>query len=233
MPFSFRELESILMDQLRLYHHPIAVTWLFTDEEVEEFKRRAPYVTPIKPLTFCQWETAARMQGKTVLGTAETLACTNSQVSFGWREIDEKEVKSQLKYCVDEAQTERFLRSKPHMPMNSLKAVAVGPLGEAVLSPHVIHFYCDSVQAYHLAVDYMAATDTHPLRPQITMSSSACGGSVFAGSRRHSITARLVPAHITRARPSAEKPMYSSPASIWRPWWPACSSALKKAAPAP
>ena len=184
MPLSFRELESILMDQLRLYHLPIAVTWLFTDEEVEEFKRRAPYVTPIKPLTFCQWETAARMQGKTVLGTAETLACTNSQVSFGWREIDEKEVKSQLKYCVDEAQTERFLRSKPHMPMNSLKAVAVGPLGEAVLSPHVIHFYCDSVQAYHLAVDYMAATDTHPLRPQITMSSSACGGSVFCWQQK-------------------------------------------------
>ena len=44
MPLSFRELESILMDQLRLYHHPIAVTWLFTDEEVEEFKRRAPHM---------------------------------------------------------------------------------------------------------------------------------------------------------------------------------------------
>jgi uncharacterized protein (DUF169 family) len=35
------------------------------------------------------------------------------------------------------------------------------------------------MQAYHLAVDYMAATDTHPLRPLVTMSSSACGGAVF------------------------------------------------------
>jgi uncharacterized protein (DUF169 family) len=36
------------------------------------------------------------------------------------------------------------------------------------------------MQAYHLAVDYMAATDTHPLRPSITMNSSACGGNVFS-----------------------------------------------------
>lgn len=184
MSLSFQDMESILMDQLRLYHHPIAVTWLFTDEDVTAFRRSTPHVIPVKPLTFCQWETAARMQGKTVLGTVETLACANAQVSFGWREIDEREVKSQLKYCVDEVQARRFLLSKPRLPMNSVRAVAVGPLGKAALPPHVIHFYCDSVQAYHLAVDYMAATDTHPLRPQITMSSSACGGSVFCWQQK-------------------------------------------------
>jgi len=35
------------------------------------------------------------------------------------------------------------------------------------------------MQAYHLGVDYMAALDVHPLRPQMTMNSSACGGSVY------------------------------------------------------
>lgn len=179
MSLSYNEMEKILMDQLRLYHHPIAVTWLFTDAEVAEFKAKTPHVTPVKPLTYCQWEVAARMQAQTVLGTKETLACTNAQVSFGWREIDDREIKSQLKYCVDLDQSERFLRSKPHMPLDSLKAIAVGPLGKAVIAPHVIHFYCDNIQSYHLAVDYMAATDTHPLRPQVTMSSSACGGTVF------------------------------------------------------
>ena len=180
MPLSHQEMEKILMDELRLYHHPIAVTFLFTDAEVEAFKSATPHVVPVKPLTYCQWEIAARMQAKTVLGSKETLGCSNAQVSFGWKEIDDKEIKSQLKYCVDYDQAERFLRSKPHMPFDSLKAVAVGPLGKAKIAPHVIHFYCDNMQSYHLAVDYMAAMNSHPLRPMITMSSSACGGTVFS-----------------------------------------------------
>lgn len=179
MSLGYQEMEKILMDELRLYHHPIAVTWLFTDEEVEAFKRATPHVTPVKPLTYCQWEIAARMQGKTVLGFKEDLGCSNGHVSFGWKDIDEKEIKSQIKYCVDLDQAERFLRSKPRMPLGALKAIAVGPLGKAAVKPHVIHFYCDNMQSYHLAIDYMAATDQHPLRPCVTMSSSACGGTVF------------------------------------------------------
>ncbi len=179
MACSYQEMEQILMDALRLYHHPIAITFLTSDTDVASFKQSTSYVTPVKPLTFCQWEIAARMQARTVLGTVETLACTNAQVSFGWREIDENEVRTQSKYCVDADQARRFLASKPRMPLGSLKAVAVGPLGKAIMAPSVVHFYCDSLQAYHLAVDYMAATDTHPLQPQIFMSSSACGGSVY------------------------------------------------------
>ncbi len=180
MSLSYAEMEKILMDSMRLYHHPIAVTFLFTDEEVEKFKQCTPHVLPVKALTYCQWEVAARMQGLTVLGTKETLACSNSRVSFGWKEIDDAEVKSQLKYCVDLEQAERFMRSKPKMPMDSLKAIAVGPLGKAVMDPHVVHFYCDNIQSYHFAVDYSAATNIHPLPTMITMSSSACGGSVYS-----------------------------------------------------
>ncbi|MBE6442391.1 MAG: hypothetical protein E7022_08755 [Desulfovibrio desulfuricans] len=179
MTLSYQEMEQTLMDSLRLYHHPIAVTFLTSDAEVEAFRQSTPHVTPVRPLTFCQWEIAARMQAKTVLGVVDKLACTNAQVSFGWREIDDNEVKSQAKYCVDQDQARRFLAAKPRMPLGSLKAVAVGPLGKAVMQPSVVHFYCDSLQAYHLAVDYMAATDTHPLHPQLFMSSSACGGSVY------------------------------------------------------
>lgn len=188
---NYQEMEKILMTELRLYHHPIAITWLFNDDEVENFKRTTPHVRPVKPLTFCQWELSARMQGKTVLGFKEDLGCSNSQVSFGWKAIDEKEIKSQLKYCVDLAQAERFLRSKPSMPPDSLKAVAVGPLGKAVVKPHVVHFYCDNMQSYHLAIDYMAATDQHPLRPSLTMSSAACGGAVFSWQEK---TFNLCPA---------------------------------------
>jgi len=177
---TYKEMETTLMNELRLYHHPIAITFLTTDKEVEQFKEKTNYVVPIKPLTFCQWETAARMQGKTVLGTEKTLACSNAKVSFGWHDIDANEIKSQLKYTVDLEQAERFFRSKPSFPKNTLKAVSVGPLGDCSMPPSVVHFYCDSIQSYHLAIDYMAATDTHPLHTQLMMSSAACGGAVWS-----------------------------------------------------
>ncbi len=179
MPLTYKEMQDLLMRELRLYHFPIAINFHKTQADVEEFKKKARYVEPVKPITYCQWEITARMQGQTVLATKEKLGCTNSQVSFGWKDIDEAEIKSQSKYCKDLAQAERFLRSKPRLPLNSIVAVSVGPLADAVMQPDVVHFYCDNLQSYHLAVDYMAGTDTHPLRPMVTMSSSACGGSVF------------------------------------------------------
>lgn len=178
MSISYANMQDILMKELRLYHHPIAVTFFFDDEKLAAFKKNTQYVTPVKAITFCQWEIAARMKAQTVLAEKDQLGCTNGQVSFGWKEIDDKEIKSQAKYCVDLAQAERFLRSKPRLSPG-LKAIAVGPLGDCVVAPDVIHFYCDSLQAYHLAVDFAAASDIHPLRPMVTMSSSACGGSVF------------------------------------------------------
>ncbi len=36
------------------------------------------------------------------------------------------------------------------------------------------------MQAYHLAVDYMSATDTHPLTTNVMMNSSACAGNVYS-----------------------------------------------------
>ena len=107
---------------------------------MEDFKSKTAHVTPVKPITFCQWEIAARMQGMTVLGGKENLGCSNARVTFGWKDIDETEIKSQSKYCGDLAQAERFLRSKPRMPLDSLRAVAVGPLGKANVPSHVIHF---------------------------------------------------------------------------------------------
>ena len=190
MALGFSEMERVLMEQLRLYHHPVAITWLFSDEAVKEFKAAAPHIVPVKPLTFCQWELATRMQGRTVLGTRETLACSSARITFGWQEIDAKEISSHLKYCDDAEQAERFLRAKPRLP-EGLKAVGVSPLGKAKMRPDVVHFYCDNIQSYHLSVDYMAATNTHPLRPMVCVSSAACGGAVFCWNEK---TFNLCPA---------------------------------------
>lgn len=180
MALSYLDMETILMKELRLYHHPVAVTFLFTDEDVREFSRQTPHHRPVKPLSFCQWEIAARMQGKTVLGEKQDMDCSGSMVSFGWRDkTDPAHLKTLSRYCTDKAQLERFMRAKPGMERDTLKAVAVGPLGQAKVKPHVVHFYCDTMQAHHLSIDYMTATNTPALRPLMTGAAASCGGSVF------------------------------------------------------
>jgi uncharacterized protein (DUF169 family) len=176
---TYKEMQEMLMKELRLYHYPIAVKFFFDQEELDAFKSKATYVTPVKPTTFCQWEIAARMKGQTVLGTVETQGCSNARYNFGWKEFDEAEVKSHAKYTRDLDQAARFVKSKICLP-KGLLGIVVAPLGDidGLFEPDTVHFYCDNMQAYHLAVDYMAATDTHPLRPTITMNSSACGGNV-------------------------------------------------------
>jgi uncharacterized protein (DUF169 family) len=177
---SYQDMQRTLMDELRLYHLPIAVKYLFDDNEIADFTQNADYVTPLKNLTFCQWEIAARMKGQTVLATPDTLGCTNAAYVLGWRAFSDAEVLSHLKYVKDEAQAERFLLTKPRLEEGRLKAIVVAPLGETYFAPNTVHFYCDNMQAYHLAVDYMAATDVHPLPARIMMNSAACAGNVYS-----------------------------------------------------
>jgi uncharacterized protein (DUF169 family) len=177
---TYKEMQEVLMREMRLYHYPIAVKFFYDQAEVDAFMEAAPEVhTPLKAMTFCQWEIAARMKGQIVYSDEKGLGCGNARYSFGWKELDESEIKGHAKYTRDLDQAERFVKSKARMP-EGLLGVAVAPLGsvDGLYEPDTVHFYCDNMQAYHLAVDYMAATDTHPLRPSITMNSSACGGNV-------------------------------------------------------
>jgi uncharacterized protein (DUF169 family) len=176
---SYQDMQRILMDELRLMHYPIAIKYFFDQGELEGFKARGTHYVPAKPLTFCQAELGARMEGLTVLVGKEQLGCGNAKCVFGWKEIDAAEIKGHLKYVRDLEQAERFVRSKPRMEKNLL-AVAVSPLADTAFEPDVVHFYCDNMQAYHLVVDWMSAKDKHPLNPNMTMNSAACGGTVHA-----------------------------------------------------
>lgn len=173
-------MQKILMDELRLMHYPIAVKFIFKDEELEDFIKNASYYEPVKPLTFCQFEIAARMKGHTALGMKEKLGCSNASFVFGWKSLDDAEVKSHLKYVKDLDQAAKFVKTKPRLPEGALKAFVVSPLANAYFHPDTIHFYCDNMQAYHILVDYASAMDTHPLHSNFTVNSAACGGNVFS-----------------------------------------------------
>lgn len=185
------EVQRLFWDQLRLYHFPVAVKFLFSEREVEDFRREAPgYYRPVKPMTFCQWEVAARMKGQTVLGLKEDLGCLNSRFVLGWEPMGERVLKGHLKFARDRAQAERFALSKPRLPEGALRAVVVSPLAAAFFAPDSVHFFCDNIQAYHLLADWMTAMDTHPLRASILVNSSACAGNVLAYLEK---TANMLP----------------------------------------
>lgn len=179
---NYKEMQDVLMKELRLYHYPVAVKFFYDKGEMQHFYDNAPEIhTPLKPMTFCQWEIGARMSGQIVYSGVDGLACGNAKYCFGWKGLDEGEIKGHKKYVRDLEQAEKFVKSKSVLE-EGLLGIAVAPLGDidGLFEPDTVHFYCDNMQAYHLAVDYMAATDTHPLRPNITMNSSACGGNVFS-----------------------------------------------------
>ncbi len=180
---NYPEMQQMLMQELRLYHYPIAVKFFFDQTAVKSFTASADiYHQPAKPMTFCQWEIAARMKGQVVYSGPEGLGCGNARYTFGWKELDEAEIKGHAKYTRNLEQAERFVKSKERMTQTGLIGIAVAPLAKADVfgGPDTVHFYCDNLQAYHLAVDYMAGTDTHPLRPSIAMNSSTCGGNVWS-----------------------------------------------------
>jgi uncharacterized protein (DUF169 family) len=174
-------MQELLMRELRLMHYPVAIKYFFDQTGLDAFRASTPHYEPVKPLTFCQAEIGARMEGVAVLVEPKKLGCTNAQFVFGWKSMDDGELKTHAKYCVDTDQARRFVESKPRLlPEGRLLAVAVMPLALCQGEPDVVHFYCDNMQAYHLVDDWMATQDVHPFRPSLCVNSAACGGNVFA-----------------------------------------------------
>jgi uncharacterized protein (DUF169 family) len=112
-----------------------------------------------------------------LLGTKDTLGCTNAKYVMGWKELDDAEIKSHLKYTRDWDQATRFVKTKKQLP-EGLLAFATAPLHKAPYEPDVIHGVSDVLQSYHLGNDWCAAHDTHPFAMTMTMNSSICHGCV-------------------------------------------------------
>lgn len=176
----YAAVQETLMRELRLMHVPVALRFFFDAQGLARFKDACPYHEPVRPLSFCQAELGARMEGLTVLVEPQKLWCRSARMAFGWKEQDEGDIRIHRKFCVDDAQAARFLASKPRLPSGSLLALAVSPLAGAGERPDLVRFCCDNMQAYHLLDDWMAVRDVHPLRPALCLNSSVCGGSVFS-----------------------------------------------------
>ena len=164
-----------LRNLLKMKYYPVAVKFFFSEEELEDFKKKARYKVGVHSFTFCHYLAASRQRGDILLADMDKLGCTNAKYIFGWKEYDEGEVKSHMKYTKDKAQAERFVKTKKRLK-EGLLAFATAPLHLAHYQPDVIHGMSDVLQAYHLGNDWCTAMDIHPFEMTMTMNSSACHG---------------------------------------------------------
>ena len=164
-----------LRNLLRMKYYPVAVKFFFSEEELADFKKHASYRVGTHAFTFCHYLAASRQRGDILLGTVKELGCSNAKFVWGWKEFDEGEVTSHMKYTKDMAQAERFVKTKKRLP-GGLLAFATAPLHKSPFKPDVIHGMSDVLQAYHLGNDWCAAMDIHPFEMTMTMNSSACHG---------------------------------------------------------
>ncbi len=164
-----------LRNLLRMKYYPVAVKFFFSQEELDAFKKKTEYKVSAHPFTFCHYLAASRQRGDILLSPEKGLGCTNAKYIFGWKGLDEGEIKSHLKYTKDLAQAEKFVKLKKRLPENLL-AFATAPLHKAPYKPDVIHGMSDVLQAYHLGNDWSTAMDIQPFEMSMTMNSSACHG---------------------------------------------------------
>ncbi|MCF8011180.1 MAG: DUF169 domain-containing protein [Clostridiales bacterium] len=157
----------------RLNYHPVAVKFFFDEEEYKNFKAEK---VPGPKMTFCQIALAARFNSYIVKATEDNLLCGNAKTVFGYREPSDEEVEGHVKYTNDWDWAKECLWSKPRMPVGKLKGFAVAPLGKANFEPSVVFFVTNSLQAYHIANDYVGACKEHPLTFKHTVNSAVCAG---------------------------------------------------------
>lgn len=179
MDNDFRSMHDFLMKELRLMHVPVGIKFIFFEELLCEFKARHDFHAPAHPVTFCQAELGARMQGMNIWLDAKQLWCKSARIGLGLKTAGPVDVRDHCKFCESEEQAARLLDSKPRLRGKAPLAVILMPLGNYRCLPDVIHFCCDNMQAYHILNDWMAVQDVHPLRPNLCANSSLCGGTVF------------------------------------------------------
>lgn len=166
-----------LRNLLKMKYYPVAIKFFFSEDDLEKFKKEVEYKTALHPFTLCHYVAASRQRGDILLSMPGKTGCTNAKYVLGWKEMDEGEIKSHLKYTKDREQAIRFIETKKRMP-EGLLAYATAPLQKAPYEPDVIHGMSDVLQAYHLGNDWCSTFDTHPFQMTMTMNSSVCHGVV-------------------------------------------------------
>ncbi len=105
-----------LRNFLKMKYYPVAIKYFFNEDELEAFKQNTDYKVAFHPYTFCHFVAASRQRGDILLGTSDKLGCSNAKYVMGWKEMDDNEIKSHLKYTKNWDQAKRFVKTKKATP---------------------------------------------------------------------------------------------------------------------
>ena len=72
-----------LRNFLKMKYYPVAVKYFFSETYLKKFRNNANYKTAFHPYTFCHYVAASRQRGDILLGTNDTLGCTNAKFVMG------------------------------------------------------------------------------------------------------------------------------------------------------
>ena len=106
-----------LRNLLKMKYYPVAVKYFFDDKELEAFKKNNEFKVALRPYTFCHFVAASRQRGDILLGTKDKVGCSNAKYVMGWKELDDNEIKSHLKYTKSWEQAEKFVKTKKRLPV--------------------------------------------------------------------------------------------------------------------
>lgn len=122
------------------------------------------------------------------------------------------------------AHARQVLEAKPRVKPDLL-AIAVSPLAAASVQPDVVHFVCDTMQAYHIIGDWMASQRIDNFHPSMSVNSCpfALATCLPSTTSRPTCTLRAAAFHQFGQRQNAAKSTWPFLVNTLKPW----CSALK------
>ncbi|QJA05667.1 hypothetical protein FVE67_02115 [Thermosulfurimonas marina] len=167
-----RRIASLLLSTLRLYHDPVAVTFLTGDSP-------SGLPRPKNRLSLCQVLAHVREVGEPVLVLPEDLHCQTAAFVCGWPFKEEKVRKTLSKFLKPEP-AENLYRKRPRLPEGAFRGFLFEPLARVEGQPQAVLLVVDALQAAHLLDFYLYAEGLPELPLTHYPNAAVCGTMVKA-----------------------------------------------------
>ena len=144
-----KELEKDLMELLKLQEYPVGVKFATEDKDFRGAQKSK------KDLYSCQMLKIASMGGYVIAAPDERLVCSNERLCFGFEEVKEKNIDSQMRYAKSREIAEKQVALRPKTKCIGL---ICGRLGRLRFSPDVLVLTVDAWQTTRLVHAYVHET---------------------------------------------------------------------------
>jgi uncharacterized protein (DUF169 family) len=144
-----KELEKELTELLRLQDYPVAVKFATEDNDLKGAQK------PKKDLYSCQMLKIASTGGYVIAAPQERLVCSNERLCFGFEEVQEKNINSQMRYAKTREIAEKQVNLRPK---TKCIGIICGRLERVRFEPDVLVLTVDAWQATRLIHAYVHET---------------------------------------------------------------------------